>query len=83
MMKKALAVGLPVKPEAVPALETTNPDAAIKPPFDVIKQEFRKVTAAEYVHFTVKPRDPAKHNNPPGDAKGETAADEERRLELV
>lgn len=84
MMKKALAVGLPIDPGALAALGAgINPDAPIKPPFDIIKQEFRKVTAADWVHYTVKPRDPAKHNNPPADAKGETAEDEERRRELV
>lgn len=83
MMKKAIAAGLPLKPEAVPAPEATNPDAPIKPPLDIIKQEFREVKAADRVHFTVKPRDPAKHNNPPPEAPKETPEDEERRVKLA
>jgi hypothetical protein len=75
---------VPVSREALLALDAgINADAPIKPPLDIIKQEFRKVTAADLVHFTVKPRDPGKHNNPPAAAPKETPEDEERRVKLA
>ena len=83
MMKKALAVGLPIKLDAVPTLAATEPDAPIKPPFDILKQEFRKVKAEDWVHFTVQPREPNEHNNPPAGAQQETSLDEEQRLALA
>lgn len=79
MMKKAIAVGLPIKRNALLALDADiDPDAAISENPDIIRNKPRKVGSEDQIHYTVTPRPGYKHHNPPPDAPRETPEEEER-----
>ncbi len=78
MLCKASAVGLPITPESITALETElGSDAPIKPAkFDPVKDPHRTVKSTDRVHYSVTTRGTGDHNNPPDTLRRETEEDE-------
>ncbi len=78
MLCKASAVGLPINPESITALETEfDPSAPIKPAkFDPVKDRHRTVEPTDRIHYSVSTRGTGDHNNPPDTLRRETKEDE-------
>ncbi|MGB6364492.1 MAG: DUF2235 domain-containing protein [Thermoanaerobaculia bacterium] len=70
MLRKAIAVGLPIDPE-IPASLESDPRAEISGNgLDLIKNKPRKITVRDWIHHTVQDREG--HHNPPAEAPRET-----------
>lgn len=64
MLRKAKAAGLPINVAAITSLDARiDPDALLRPPKDLIPNEFRGFLIGDRFHYSVKDR--PKHNNPP------------------
>lgn len=78
MLKKAIIIGLPIQPDAVPALAAAiDPSAKIGRNFDPVKNAPRKVKSRDRVHYTVSKR--KDHVNPPSGCPVESEAQEGTR----
>ncbi|MGH7774075.1 MAG: phospholipase effector Tle1 domain-containing protein, partial [Candidatus Binatia bacterium] len=81
MLKKGLAVGLPIKQEALAELDIAiNPEAKIGRNFDPISNRPRDLRPDDRIHYTVSRRPGDGHNNPPANAPVEGPQDEAARL---
>ncbi len=78
MLKKAIALGLPVEASVLSALEAQiDVDAPIDKKLDLIKNKPRKISDTDRIHYTVAYRSGEQHQNPPGDCPRETPEDED------
>jgi len=80
MLRKALAVGLPVTEAKFPTDADLDPDAALDEPLDIIRTRLRKITANDCIHFSVRARPGDRFNNPPDDSVRELVEHEATRL---
>jgi uncharacterized protein (DUF2235 family) len=81
MLKKAVAVGLPIVPSAVASAQAgVNPQAPIGKDLDPLQDKPRAVNAGDRVHYTVSARSGHEYNNPPPGCPIESAQDETARV---
>jgi hypothetical protein len=81
MLRKAVGAGLPIKDSFIPAHESKiNPDAPLRPPKDLIPNEYRGFLKGDLFHYTVKSRPDC--NNAPDNCAVEAEADESRAVRL-
>jgi uncharacterized protein (DUF2235 family) len=75
MLRKATAVGLPISAEAIEAAKNAiNTEAALKPPTDLLPNNYRGFMKDDRFHYTVGHRDG--HNNAPANSRRESESDE-------
>lgn len=79
MLRKAVAVGLPVDSGLADRLET-NPAAAVRPASFGRKGGFRELTKKDRIHYTVSPLIVAECQNPPEGCQVESEEDERSRV---
>jgi hypothetical protein len=81
MLRKAQAAGVPISDAAIAACnQKVNPEASLRPPKDVIPDEFRGFLKGDRFHYTVHDR--PNHNNAPREVARETEADELRAVRV-
>jgi uncharacterized protein (DUF2235 family) len=75
MFRKAIAAGLPIKDTAIPSHEgRINTEAPLRPPTDLIPNEYRGFLKGDRFHYTLQERPDC--NNPPGECECESEEDE-------
>lgn len=82
MLRKAVAAGLPIKDTAIASHEDQiNPEAPLRPPRDLIPNEYRGFLNGDLFHYRVEER--ANHNNPPADCAHESEESELRGIPIA
>lgn len=83
MLYKALAVGLPIDPAKIAAVDAEiDPNAPIRPAsFDPIKNRFRDLASTDRIHHSVRPL--ADGNPVPAGSPSETVEDEKLKKRLA
>jgi len=79
MLRKAIAVGLPIDANAADALQSDK-SVAIKPAKTGLTKKFREVLKNDRVHYTVEPRTMPECQNAPDGCARESEEQERRRI---
>jgi uncharacterized protein (DUF2235 family) len=82
MLRKAKAAGLPIREAIITSRDDrVDPQAKLRPPKDLIPNEYRGFLKGDRFHYTVNAR--PDHNNPSGEFVRETTEDEAHAVRLT